>query len=197
MVRPPRVPPLLDEVSNDHDSEVPAVTMRIALGADHAGFEYKNRIAGILRSLGHDVLDFGTGDATPVDYPQYGYAVGEAVASGQAERGIVVCGSSLGIAMAANKVPGIRCAPVAEPYSAELARRHNDCNVMAFSERLTGWEMIERMLQIFLETPFDGGRHAYRVEQLFSFTDEQRERTLRDVERGAVTDAQTPKDLLP
>lgn len=170
--------------------------MRIALGADHAGYEYKDRIAQLLRGRGHDVIDYGTHDATPVDYPQYGYVVGEAVASGQADRGILVCGSSLGIAVAANKVPGIRCCPVAEPYSAELARRHNDCNVIAFSERLTGWEMIERMLEIFLETSFDGGRHAWRCEQLFEFTDAQRERTLRDVERGAVTDAQTPKDLL-
>lgn len=170
--------------------------MRIALGADHAGFEYKDRIAQILRNQGHEILDFGTHDATPVDYPQYGYAVGEAVATGQAERGILVCGSSLGIAMAANKVPGIRCAPVAEPYSAELARRHNDANVMAYSERLTGWEMIERMLDIFMNTPFDGGRHAYRVEQLFEFGDEQRVRTLKDLERGEVGDAQTPKDLV-
>lgn len=171
--------------------------MKIALGADHAGFEYKDLIARTLRDKGYDLLDFGTHDATPVDYPQYGYAVGEAVASGQADRGIVVCGSSLGIAMAANKVPGIRCAPVSEPYSAELARRHNDCNVIAFSQRLTGWEMVERMLDIFLETPFDGGRHEHRIEQLFEFTDRQRERTLKDLERGAVTDAATPKDLLP
>ena len=170
--------------------------MKIAVSADHAGFEYKDLIAQILRDKGHDVLDYGTQDATPVDYPQYGYAVGEAVASGQAERGIVVCGSSLGIAMAANKVPGVRCAPVDEPYSAELARRHNDCNVMAFSQRLTGWEMIERMLDIFLETPFDGGRHAWRVEQLFEFGDQQRERTLKAIEAGAVTDAQTPPDLI-
>jgi ribose 5-phosphate isomerase B len=171
--------------------------MKIALGADHAGFEYKDRIARILRDKGYQVLDFGTHDPTPVDYPQYGYAVGEAVASGQADRGILVCGSSLGIAMAANKVPGIRCAPVSEPYSAELARRHNDCNVIAFSQRLTGWEMIERMLDIYLDTPFDGGRHEHRIEQLFEFGDTQRERTLLDIERGAVTDAQTPKDLIP
>jgi ribose 5-phosphate isomerase B len=170
--------------------------MKIAVGADHAGFEYKDRIAQLLRAAGHQIIDFGTHDATPVDYPQYGYAVGEAFASGQADRGIVVCGSSLGIAMAANKVPGIRCAPVDEPYSAELARRHNDCNVIAFSERLTGWEMIERMLEVYLETPFDGGRHAYRVKQLFEFGDDQRARTLKDLEAGAVTGAQTPKDLL-
>ena len=170
--------------------------MKIALGADHAGFEYKDRIAEMLRKTGHQVLDFGTHGTTPVDYPQYGYAVGEAVASGQADRGIVVCGSSLGIAMAANKVPGVRCAPVFEPYMTELARRHNDANVLALSERLTGWEMTEQLLRVFFETPFDGGRHAHRTEQLFEFTDDQRTRTLKDIEAGAVTDAQTPKDLL-
>ena len=170
--------------------------MRIAVAADHAGFKYKDDIARILRDKGHEVIDYGTHDATPVDYPQYGYAVGEAVATGQAERGIVVCGSSLGIAMAANKVPGIRCAPVAEPYSAELARRHNDANVIAFSERLTGWEMIEQMLDVFLKTPFDGGRHAYRTAQLFEFGDAQRARTLKDLEREEVAGAQTPKELI-
>ncbi|MGH8163527.1 MAG: ribose 5-phosphate isomerase B [Rhodanobacteraceae bacterium] len=166
--------------------------MKIAVGADHAGFEYKDRIARSLRAAGHAVIDFGTCDATPVDYPQYGYAVGEAVASGQAERGIVVCGSSLGIAIAANKVPGVRCAAVVEPLATELSRRHNDANVLALSERLTGWEMIERLVQIFLATPFDGGRHEHRVEQLFEYTDTQRTRTLKAIERGEVTGAQTP-----
>ena len=170
--------------------------MKIALGADHAGFEYKDRIAGMLRDDGHQVIDYGTHDATPVDYPQYGYAVGEAVASGQADRGIVVCGSSIGISIAANKVPGVRAAIVTEPLSAELSRRHNDANVLALSERLTGWEMIERLVQIFMTTPFDGGRHAYRVEQLFEFGDTQRERTLKAIENNAVTDAETPKNLL-
>ena len=170
--------------------------MKIAVGADHAGYEYKDRIAEILRERGHDVLDFGTHDATPVDYPQYGYAVGEAVASGQAERGIVVCGSSLGIAMAANKVPGVRCAPVAEPYSAELARRHNDANVIAFSERLTGWEMIETNARHLLETPFDGGRHAHRTEQLFEFGDAQRARTLRDLERVRSPTRKRPSSVI-
>src|SRR5260370_38120752 len=99
--------------------------MNIALAADHAGFDYKDRIAKLPADRGHTIVDFGTWDATPVDYPQYGFAVGEAVASGQAQRGIVVCGSSLGIAIAANKVPGVRCVPVFEPFSAELARRHN------------------------------------------------------------------------
>ncbi|MHB8590532.1 MAG: ribose 5-phosphate isomerase B [Vulcanimicrobiaceae bacterium] len=167
--------------------------MNIAVGADHAGFGYKDRIAELLREQGHDVLDFGTWDETPVDYPQYGFAVGEAVASGRAHRGIVVCGSSLGIAIAANKVPGIRCAPVTEPLSAELARRHNDANVLALSERLTGWEMTARLLDVFMETPFEGGRHAHRIEQLFEYGDGQRVRTLAAVEAGKVTGARTPE----
>lgn len=171
--------------------------MKIAVAADHAGFEYKNRIAAQLKTQGHDVTDFGTWDDTPVDYPDYGFAVGEAVASGQAERGIVVCGSSLGIAIAANKVPGVRCAPVFEPYSAQLARHHNDCNVLALSERLTGWDMIEQLVEIFLSTPFDGGRHAERVDKLFEFTADWKRKTLKSIEAGKVTGAQTPADLLP
>jgi ribose 5-phosphate isomerase B len=175
--------------------------MRIALGADHAGFEYKNRIANVLRESGHTILDFGTHSSEAVDYPQYGYAVGEAVASGQADRGIVVCGSSLGISIAANKVPGVRCAVVTEPLSAELARAHNNANVLALSERLTGWEMIERLVDVFLHTPFagdtpEGARHKRRVDQLFEFTDTQRERTLKAIEAGIVADAVTPKDVL-
>lgn len=167
--------------------------MKIALGADHAGFQYKDRIGHALLEQGHEIIDFGTHSATPVDYPIYGYAVGEAVASGQAERGILVCGSSLGIGIAANKVPGIRCASVTEPLSAELARAHNDANILALSERLTGWEMIERLVQVFLKTPFEGGRHAHRVEQMFEFGTQQRMRALKDVERGEVTGAQTPQ----
>jgi ribose 5-phosphate isomerase B len=97
--------------------------------------------------------------------------------------------------MAANKVPGVRCAAVFEPLMTELARQHNDANVIALSERLTGWDMIERLVQVFLETPAEGGRHAYRVEQLFEYTDAQRERTLKALEAGAVTDAKTPPDV--
>ncbi len=175
--------------------------MRIAMGADHAGYLYKDRIAQVLRDGGHTVLDYGTHDATPVDYPQYGFAVGESVASGQADRGIVVCGSSLGISIAANKVPGVRCAVVSEPLSAELARRHNDANVLALSERLSGWEMIERLVDVFLHAPYEGdtpsgARHAHRVAQLFDYGDAQRARTLKTIESGAVTGAVTPKDLL-
>ena len=172
--------------------------MKIALSADHAGFGYKDQIAAVLRAQGHEIVDFGTHDATPVDYPDYGFAVGEAVAQGRCERGIVVCGSSIGIAIAANKVEGIRCAAVFEPLSCELSRRHNDANVLALSERLTGWEMIERLVQVFLETPFDGGsqsRHTRRVAKL-AFGPVERAKALRDLERGSVTDATTPQALL-
>jgi ribose 5-phosphate isomerase B len=169
--------------------------MQIAVAADHAGFEVKDRLAQMLRGQGHTVIDYGTCDETPVDYPQFGYVVGEAVASGQAERGIVVCGSSLGIAMAANKVPGARCAAVFEPLMTELARQHNDANVIALSERLTGWDMIVRLVDVFLTTAAEGGRHAYRVQQLFEYGDAQRARTLKAIEAGEVADAKTPPDL--
>lgn len=170
--------------------------MKIALGADHAGFEYKDRIKTILHDLGHQTIDYGTHSATPVDYPQYGFAVGAAVAQGLADRGIVVCGSSIGISIAANKVPGVRCAVVTEPLSSELARHHNDANVLALSERLTGWEMIERLVTDFLTTPFDGGRHLHRIEQLGDYTPEQRARTQRALDDGMVTGAETPANLL-
>jgi ribose 5-phosphate isomerase B len=172
--------------------------MKIALAADHAGFGYKDRIADQLRAQGHETHDFGTRDATPVDYPDYGFVVGEAVASGKFDRGIVVCGSSLGIAIAANKVDGIRCAAVFEPYSCELARRHNDANVLAISERLTGWEMVERLVAIFMDTPFDGGpssRHAHRVAKLAYGAAEQ-SKAKADLARGYVEGAQTLKSLL-
>ncbi len=161
------------------------------MAADHAGFEYKDRIAAYLTSKGHAILDYGTCNETPVDYPDYGFVVGESVATGQAERGIVVCGSSLGIAMAANKVAGVRCAAVFEPYSTELSRRHNDANVLALSERLSGWEMAVKCLDVFLETEFDGGRHAGRVLKLNEYGQLAKAKTLRDLERGKVEGAET------
>ncbi|HXP94366.1 MAG TPA: ribose 5-phosphate isomerase B [Candidatus Binatia bacterium] len=169
--------------------------MKIAMGADHAGWRYKDAIADQLRKTGHDVLDFGTHSDVAVDYPEYGYAVGLAVANGRAERGIVVCGSSIGISVAANKVPGIRCALVSEPYGCELSRRHNDANVIALSERLMGWEMVERLVEIFLTTPFEGGRHAHRVAEL-EFTPAEKAKAERALAAGAVTGAETPAELL-
>ncbi|MBC5810277.1 MAG: ribose 5-phosphate isomerase B [Candidatus Eremiobacteraeota bacterium] len=172
--------------------------MKIALSADHAGFGYKDQIAKALRERGHETHDFGTAGGTPVDYPDYGFVVGLAVARGGFDRGIVVCGSSIGIAIAANKVEGIRCASVTEPLSCELARRHNDANVLALSERLTGWEMIERLVEVFLETPFEGGpksRHARRVAKL-AFGEAEQRKAETDLARGRVEGAVTPKEFL-
>jgi ribose 5-phosphate isomerase B len=171
--------------------------MKIALSADHAGFGYKDKIAEALRSQGHETHDFGAADDTPVDYPDYGFVVGLAVASGAFDRGIVVCGSSIGISIAANKVEGIRCAAIFEPYSCELSRRHNDANVLALSERLTGWEMIERLVEIFLTTPFEsGGRHSHRVAKL-AYGAAELAKAQADLARGFVEGAQTPKACLP
>ncbi len=170
--------------------------MKIALAADHAGFTCKDHLATILRKAGHEVLDLGTHSSVAVDYPDFGFAVGEAVATGVAERGIVVCGSSIGISIAANKVTGVRCAAVFEPLSAELARRHNDVNVIALSERLSGSEMTERLLEIFLTTPFEGGRHAERVAKLSDYNAAAQTKARADVARGEVTGAETPASFL-
>jgi ribose 5-phosphate isomerase B len=140
--------------------------LRIALGADHAGFGYKGMIAQHLRTLGHEVVDFGTYSTDPVDYPLIGFKVGEAVAHGECDRGVLVCGSSLGVAIAANKVKGVRAAPIADPYSAKLSRQHNHCNVACFAERLTGWEMVRECLEVWLATEPEGGRHARRVQEI-------------------------------
>ena len=141
-------------------------TFRIAVGADHAGFGYKGMIADHLRGLGHEVVDFGTYSTDPVDYPLIGFKVGEAVAGGECDRGVLVCGSSIGVAIAANKGKGVRAAPVAEPYSARLSREHNNCNVICFAERLTGWEMVRECLEVWLSTEPEGGRHERRAQEL-------------------------------
>jgi ribose 5-phosphate isomerase B len=114
----------------------------------------------------HEVLDLGTDSPSSVDYPDFGYAVGRAVASGQAERGVAVCGTGIGIAMAANKVPGARAGVPGDLYATRLMREHNDANIIAFGARLTAGPLAEAMLDLFLETPFAGGRHARRVEKL-------------------------------
>lgn len=139
---------------------------RIAVGADHAGFVYKGKVAERLRELGHEVVDFGTYSTDPVDYPLIAFKVGEAVGSGEFERGVLVCGSSIGIAIAANKVKGVRAAPVAEPYSARLSRQHNHANIICFAERLVGWEMVEECLDVWLTTEGEVGRHERRVKEI-------------------------------
>ena len=140
--------------------------MRIALAADHAGFVLKDGLVRWLREQGHDVSDLGTNTADSVDYPQFGARLARAVASGDAERGIAVCGSGIGIAIAVNREPRCRCAHVSEPLSAELARTHNDANVIALGARLVGPDMARACVSAFLDTQFAGGRHQRRVDQL-------------------------------
>jgi ribose 5-phosphate isomerase B len=140
--------------------------MRIAFGADHAGFELKERLKAHASSKGHDVLDLGTHSADSVDYPDFGRAVGEAVTEGRADRGVAVCGTGIGIAIAANKVAGIRAGVPNDLFATRLMREHNDANVIAFGARLVAPALAEAMLDLFLEIPFAGGRHERRVKKL-------------------------------
>ena len=138
----------------------------IALAADHAGFELKNRVAEFLKAEGHEVFDLGTNSSERVDYPDYGYALAEAVAQGKAGRGIAICGTGIGISIALNRNPAVRAALCGEALSARLARQHNDANVLVLGSRLIGEGMAMECVRIFLNTEFEGGRHAERVKKL-------------------------------
>ena len=140
--------------------------MRIALAADHAGFELKDSLIAWLREAGHEAIDLGTNGPESVDYPDFGVRLARAIAAGEAERGIAVCGSGIGISIAVNRNPACRCARVDDPLSAQLAREHNDANVLAFGARLIGPDMAKACILAFLDTPFNGGRHQRRVDQL-------------------------------
>ena len=145
--------------------------MRIAIASDHAALALKAELAAWLAAQGHEVTDLGTDGETSVDYPDYGYKLAEHVASGAAERGVALCGSGIGISIAVNRHPAVRCALVSEPLSARLAREHNDANVIAMGARLTGSDMAKACIEAFLATPFGGanesqGRHIRRVEKL-------------------------------
>ena len=140
--------------------------MRIALSADHAGYELKDLLAAWLAEEGHQIIDLGTNGPESVDYPDFGARLGRAIASGDADRGIAVCGSGIGIAIAANRNPGCRCAQVNEPLSATLARTHNDANAIALGSRLIGLDMAKACVTAFLATQFEGGRHQRRVDLL-------------------------------
>jgi ribose 5-phosphate isomerase B len=140
--------------------------MKIALGTDHAGYRYKEKVKGLLVSLGHEVVDFGTNSEDPVDYPKFIRPAAEAVARGECDRGIVFGGSGNGEAMAANKVRGIRCALCWNEETARLSRQHNDANVLSLGERVISEEMALAIVKIWLTTDFEGGRHAKRIAQL-------------------------------
>ena len=140
--------------------------MRIALAADHAGYTLKDELAAWLREQGHEVSDLGTNGPESVDYPEYGRKLAGAISSGEAERGIAVCGAGIGISIAINREPRCRCARVDDPLSAALAREHNDANVLALGARLVGADMAKACVAAFLGTDFAGGRHQRRVDQL-------------------------------
>jgi ribose 5-phosphate isomerase B len=138
----------------------------IAVAADHAGFGMKEMVKDYLVLKGYDILDLGTDSAASVDYPDYGHAMGEALDSGQAERGIVICGSGIGISMAANRHASVRAALCTNGVMARLARQHNDANVLALGARIVGEEVARNCVDEFLSTEFEGGRHQRRVEKL-------------------------------
>ena len=143
--------------------------MRIAIGSDHRGYHLKEQIIAMLRSKGHEVDDEGTTATESVDYPDFAALVAKKVSQGAVERGILICGTGIGMCIAANKVPGVRAAPCHDSITAEMSRRHNDANVLCLSADLLGVELIDRMLRIWLETPFESGRHARRVEKITRF----------------------------
>jgi ribose 5-phosphate isomerase B len=146
--------------------------MRIALAADHAGYLLKDELARWLSEQGHDIEDLGTNGPESVDYPEFGSKLARAVGSGGADRGIVICGSGIGISIAVNRDPRCRCARVDDPLSAALAREHNDANVLALGGRLVGPDMAKACVSAFLGTEFAGGRHKRRVDQLSSLLQE-------------------------
>jgi ribose 5-phosphate isomerase B len=137
--------------------------VRIAIGSDHAGFRYKERLRALLAGWGHDVVDFGTHSTDAVDYPVYIRPVAEAVARGECERGIVLGGSGNGEAIVANRVSGVRCALCWNEESARLGRLHNDANVISLGERMVPEEALEGIVRVWLDTPFEGGRHVRRI----------------------------------
>ena len=142
------------------------MSLKIAMAADHAGFELKEGIKAYLEGKGAEVLDLGTYSTDRVDYPEYGAACGRAVAEGKAPLGIVCCGSGIGISMAANKIHGIRCALVTSDFAAEMCKRHNDANIIAFGGRTTSLEDACRWTDMWLNAEFEGGRHTERVNLL-------------------------------
>lgn len=140
--------------------------MRIALAADHAGYLLKDELVRWLAEQGYEVSDLGTNGPESVDYPLFGSKLAETIATGHAERGIAICGTGIGISIAVNREPECRCARVSEPLSAQLAREHNDANVLALGARIVGTEMAKACVAAFLDTGFAGGRHERRVDQL-------------------------------
>lgn len=142
------------------------MTKPIVMAADHAGYGLKNILKEALEAMGHEVLDLGTNGPDSVDYPDFGHALAEAIESGKADRGVLVCGSGIGISISANRHKAVRAALCTSGLMARLARQHNDANVLALGERLTGVDVAKDCLKEFLETEFEGGRHQRRVDMI-------------------------------
>jgi ribose 5-phosphate isomerase B len=140
--------------------------MRIAIGSDHRGFHLKEQLIQMLRSKGHDVDDEGTCGPDSVDYPDFAALVAKKISQRSADRGILICGTGIGMAIAANKFPGVRAAPCNDEVTAEMSRRHNDLNVLCLSADMLSPRTVERMVEVWLGTPFEGGRHERRVEKI-------------------------------
>lgn len=147
--------------------------MKIGIGNDHVALEMKQEIKAYLTQLGHEVTDYGTDSSQRCDYPVYGELVARAVAAGEVERGILICGTGVGISLAANKVRGIRAVVCSEPYSAGLSREHNDTNILAFGARVVGVELAKMIVDVWLSAAFEGGRHQRRVDMIRQIEEKQ------------------------
>ncbi len=147
--------------------------MRICLGADHAGWELKKIISSTLAKTGAHVIDVGTNGPDSVDYPVYAFKVARSVSGGEADRGILVCGSGIGMCMAANRVAGVRAVTGHEPFGARMSRRHNDSNVLCLGSRFTGQDLALEIVRQWLDEPFDGGRHKRRIDLIDSLASEK------------------------
>ena len=140
--------------------------MKLSIAADHRGYQAKERMKTLLAELGHEAEDFGTDSTAPCDYPDCAYPAAKAVATGQTERGILFCGTGIGMSLAANKVPGIRAALCHDEVTVDMARRHNDANILCLPADQLGDKQMAQIIRIFLDTPFDGGRHLRRIQKL-------------------------------
>ncbi|TWU25866.1 ribose 5-phosphate isomerase B [Bythopirellula polymerisocia] len=140
--------------------------MKIAIGSDHRGYHLKEKLAAILRSKGHEVEDVGTDVTESVDYPDFAAIVGRKVSEQSADRGILICGTGIGMAITANKFPHVRAAPITDEVTAEISRRHNDLNVLCLPADMLSPRMVERMVEVWIETDFEGGRHSRRVDKI-------------------------------
>ncbi|MGF1579984.1 MAG: ribose 5-phosphate isomerase B [Gemmataceae bacterium] len=153
--------------------------MKIAIGSDHRGFEIKQQIISLIHSMGHEPHDMGAHDDASVDYPDFAFRVAHAVSEKETERGILICGTGIGMCIAANKVAGVRAAPCHDQVTAEMSRRHNDSNVMCLSADLLGDDLVLRMVSLWLQTEFESGRHARRVEKIIQYEQERRLRSIQ------------------